>query len=427
MAADVSGAFRLGAVLLTLLIPRVSSLQKNSLPVGIISALGLTQIIGYGTLYYSFSILAPGMAMDLGLTLAEVFGVFSVSLFIGGLSATFIGRQMDRSGAATVMTIGSLVAALTLTLCAWSPSISVFAIAVILLEISSGMVQYQAAFAALVESDPRSASRSITYLTLIAGFASTIFWPISAALAQYLSWREIYVAFAALNLFVCMPLHYWIMRIGRSSRNGQPVIHTREIVPGAIPAHARRRGMILVSVAFALLGFTLAAILAHMVPMLGSLGLGAAAVVVGSLFGPAQVFSRLINMVFGKSLSPPVLAVLAAVFIVLGVLILLVAGKWLAGAVVFAICLGLGSGINSIAQGSLPLYLFGSDGYGAITGKMASARLAVGAGAPFVFAAAMENIGLDTALLANACLGAFSIAAFVAVAASTRKAATATR
>ncbi|MDX3930272.1 MAG: MFS transporter, partial [Shinella sp.] len=149
-------------------------MHKNRVPAGIVSALGLTQIIGYGTLYYSFSILAPGMAADLGLTLAEVFGVFSASLFIGGLSATYVGRQMDRIGAATVMTIGSVLAALTLALCAWSPSIAIFAVAIILLEISSGMVQYQAAFAALVESDPRSASRSITYLTLIGGFASTI-------------------------------------------------------------------------------------------------------------------------------------------------------------------------------------------------------------------------------------------------------------
>lgn len=401
-------------------------MHKTSVPAGIVSALGLTQIIGYGTLYYSFSILAPGMATDLDLTLAEVFGVFSASLFIGGLSATYIGRQMDRIGAATIMTIGSALAALTLALCAWSPSIAIFAVAVILIEISSGMVQYQAAFAALVESDPRSASRSITYLTLIGGFASTIFWPISAALSGYLSWREIYLVFAALNMFLCMPVHYWIMRVGKTASNADLAIRTRETIVGAIPPHARRRGMILVSFAFALLGFTLAAILAHMVPMLGSIGLGAAAVVIGSLFGPAQVLSRLINMVFGKNLSPPELAVLAAVLIVLGVLILLATGNWLPGAVALAICLGLGSGINSIAQGSLPLYLFGSDGYGAITGKMAAARLAVGAGAPFVFAAAMENIGLDFALLANACLGVISIAAFVAVAASSRQPATPT-
>ncbi|EEF24435.1 conserved hypothetical protein, partial [Ricinus communis] len=109
---------------------------------------------------------------------------------------------MDRIGAATVLTVGSVLSALTLMLCAWSPSVVVFALAIILLEVSSGMVQYQAAFAALVESDPKTASRSITYLTLIGGFASTIFWPISAALMGYLSWREIYLIFAALNLVI---------------------------------------------------------------------------------------------------------------------------------------------------------------------------------------------------------------------------------
>jgi MFS family permease len=402
----------------------VTSLHSSKISAGLVSALGLTQIIGYGTLYCSFSILAPGMAADLGLSLAEVFAVFSVSLFIGGLSATYIGKQMDRIGAATIMTAGSALAALTLALCAWSPSVAIFAIAIILLEVSSGMVQYQAAFAALVESDPRTAARSITYLTLIGGFASTIFWPISATLTGYLSWREIYLVFAALNLFLCMPLHFWIRSVGNKA--GETSIRPRETVIGAIPPHARRRAMVIVSFAFALLGFALAAILAHLVPMLGSIGLGAAAVVIGSLFGPAQVISRLINMVFGKNLSPPGLAVLSSVLIVFGVLILLMTGNWLPGTVAFAICLGLGSGINSIAQGSLPLYLFGSDGYGTITGKMATSRLAVGAGAPFVFAAAMENIGLSFALVANACLGTISIAAFVAVAASCRQPATAT-
>ncbi|MDH0614123.1 MULTISPECIES: arsenite efflux MFS transporter ArsK [unclassified Agrobacterium] len=401
-------------------------MHNSKVPAGIVSALGLTQIIGYGTLYYSFSILAPGMAKDLGLTLAEIFGIFSASLLIGGLSAMYIGKQMDHIGAATVMTVGSALAAFTLAICAWSPSVAVFAFAIILLEISSGMVQYQAAFATLVESEPRSASRSITYLTLIGGFASTIFWPISAALAAYLSWREIYLVFAGLNLFLCMPLHYWIMRVAKTGVNADSTIRTRETVIGTLPAHARRRSMMLVSFAFAMLGFTLSAMLAHMVPMLGSIGLGAAAVVIGSLFGPAQVLSRLINMVFGKSLLPPALAALSAILIVAGVFILMMTGDWLPGAVAFAICLGLGSGINSIAQGSLPLYLFGSDGYGAITGKMVAARLAVSAAAPFVFAAAMENVGISFALAANACLGAISIAAFVAVATSSRQPATAT-
>lgn len=394
-------------------------MHSTKVPARIVSALGVTQIIGYGTLYYSFSILAPGMAKDFGISVERVFAIFSVSLFIGGLSAPFIGRHMDRIGAATVMTLGSAFAAFTLALCAWSPSMALFALAIVMLEVSSGMVQYQAAFATLVESEPRTASRSITYLTLIGGFASTIFWPIAATLTGYLSWREIYLVFAALNLLVCMPLHYWIMRDVRNGSNTGE-IRTREVVVGALEPQARRRGMLLVSFAFALTGFTLAAILAHMVPMLGAIGLGSAAVVIGSLFGPAQVMSRLINMVFGKSLSPPALAIVSAALMVVGAVILGVSGDWLPGAVAFAICLGLGSGINSIAQGSLPLYLFGSAGYGAITGKMAAARLATGAAAPFAFAAAMNHFGTTISLFVIAALGTLGILAFIAVASSVR-------
>lgn len=387
---------------------------------GIVSALGITQIIGYGTLYYSFSILAPQIATDLSISLEQVFAVFSLSLFIGGLSAPVIGRQMDKIGAATVLTIGSALSALTLALCAWSPSVAIFAVGIILLEVSSGMVQYQAAFAALVESNPKTASRNITYLTLIGGFASTIFWPISAALLDLITWREIYLLFAALNLTLCMPVHFWIMRQGKAIKaNG--VQQAREHVVGAIPLEKRRKAMLIVSAAFAILGFTLASILAHMVPMLATLGLGSAAVVIGALFGPAQVLSRLINMVFGSRLSPPMLAVISAGLMVGGIVILGSTGSSLAGALAFAVCLGLGSGINSIAQGSLPLYLFGSEGYGAVTGKMAATRLAAGAAAPFAFAAAMAQFGIETSLFATAALGAVGIAAFASVAAWTKR------
>ena len=398
-------------------------MRSSKIPAGLVSALGVTQFIGYGTPLLQLQ--HPGVRHG-GQSRLVAGGSFLrlLRVTVHRWPVGHLYRQADKIGAATIMTNGSALAAVTLALCAWSPSVAIFAVAIILLEVSSGMVQYQAAFAALVESDPRTALRSITYLTLIGGFASTIFRPISATLTAYLSWREIYLVFAALNLLLCMPLHFWIRSLRKKA--GETSIRPRETVIDAISPHARRRAMVMVSFAFAPLGFTLAAILAHMVLMLGSIGLGATAVVIGSLFGPAQVLSRLINMVFGKNLSPPGLAVLSAVLIVFGVLVLLMTGNWLPGAVAFAICLGLGSGINSIAQGSLPLYLFGSDGYGAITGKMAAARLAVGAGAPFVFAAAMENLGLSFALVAHACLGAISIAAFVAVAASCRQPATAT-
>ncbi len=100
------------------------------------------------------------MAKDLGLSLAEVFGVFSASLFIGGLSATYIGKQMDRIGAATIMTFGSALAALTLALCAWSPSVAIFAVAIIMLEVSSGMVQYRRHWLRAIPKRPPEASHT---------------------------------------------------------------------------------------------------------------------------------------------------------------------------------------------------------------------------------------------------------------------------
>jgi MFS family permease len=378
-------------------------------------ALGLTQIIGYGTLYYSFSILAPDMAQDLGWSVDQVFGLFSASLLAGGLIAPLLGRWMDRFGAASIMAAGSAVAALTLALCAWSPSVIVFTLGLVLLEIASGMVQYQAAFAALVEIRPRSAGRSITYLTLIAGFASTLFWPVTTGLHAVMSWREIYLVYAGLNLVMCLPLHGWMARHGRSRRE-RDLTHAPAPVIGALEPLQRRLGFYLVALAFALQGFTLSAILVHMVPMLIGIGLGAVSVTVGALFGPAQVASRLVNMIIGTNLTPPALATLSAVLIVGAVVILQLSGNWLPGAVVFAVMLGLGSGINSIAQGSLPLWLFGSEGYGALTGRMASVRLIAGAAAPFAFSMMITRSGMSGALLVVALLGALGVAAFWAVA-----------
>ncbi|MFP5076644.1 arsenite efflux MFS transporter ArsK [Rhizobium sp. YIM 134829] len=379
-----------------------------------ISALGLTQIVGYGTLYYSFPILAPSIAADLGLRLDLVFGIYSLSLLAGGLCAPVIGRRLDRHGAASVMAVGSLLSALLFVLSAWSPSLAIFVLAIVLQQIAAGMVQYQAAFAALVQLDAQRAPRTITALTLIAGFASSLFWPISAGLSGWLSWRDIHLVFAALHLALCLPLHLWLRgrgpleRPSGSAPNGAAVI-------GVLAPAARRRGMVLVGLGFAVVGFTLTAFLAHLVPLLQSMDHGAAAVGIAALFGPAQVLSRVLTIVIGPRLSPPGLAALSGLLIVLGVLILAGGGAYPIGAVASTLCLGLGSGINSIAQGSLPLHLFGSQAYGLVTGKLAAARLAFGAAAPFLFAFLLQALGSGPALLLSAGLGALGFLAFLAV------------
>ncbi|PLP59124.1 MFS transporter [Mesorhizobium loti] len=381
----------------------------------IIWGLGLTQIIGYGSLYYSFPILAPQMARDFSWSTEWVFGAFSASLLLGGLAAPSIGRWMDRYGAGQMMSLGSVIAAIALVLCAFAPERITFVAGLVAVEVASAFVLYNAAFALLVQITPQNAQRSITHLTLIAGFASTLFWPITSALLQHMSWREVYLVFAGINLLVCLPIHLWLSSIMKADRRLAAASTRANVVIGTIPAEDRPRAFLLMATGFALEGFVLSAVLIHMVPLLTTVGLGASAVLVGTVFGPSQVFSRFTNMVFGKAVSPLFLAVISASLLVAGMAVLLASAPSFIGAVAFAILFGLGAGLTSIVQGSLPLHLFGSDGYGALLGKISAARLLASAVAPFVFAFLLGQAGTWSALCAAIALAIGAGVAFAGI------------
>lgn len=382
-------------------------------PIAAIAALGVTQIIGYGTLYYSFSILAADMARDLGWPTEWIFGALSAALLIGGLTAPWLGRWIDRFGAGKIMTAGSMLAAAALAGCASAPTAVAFVAALIVLEVASNLVQYGAAFALLVQIRPHAAQRSITYLTLIAGFASTVFWPITSALHAHMPWQGVYLVFAGLNLLVCLPLHAWLshgLAKGRRSASAPP-----RHIKGSLPATSRPLGLALMVIAFSLQNLIAAAVLVHMVPLLSGLGLGATAAIVGTLFGPSQVLSRFINMVFGGKLSPLMLAIISASLMTIGVVVLDSTAPSIAGAVAFAVIFGMGNGLFSIVTGSLPLTLFGSDGYGRLQGRVMSARLIVSAVAPFALSVAMVNIGIACSLGAMALLGGAALIVLAAI------------
>ena len=382
------------------------------LPIGAIAALGVTQIIGYGTLYYSFSILAPDMAASLAWSQEWIFGALSIALLVGGLSAPWLGVLIDRIGAGRVMTIGSAVAAAALAACAFAPGKGSYVAALIAIEVAANLVQYGAAFALLVQLRPAVAQQSITYLTLIAGFASTIFWPITSALHAQLSWQNVYLVFAGLNLMVCLPLHAWLSHGLTVSRREAATNPTAPVLGSLAPSH-RRMGFALMTTAFAVQYLASASVLVHMVPLLAGLGLGTTAALVSTLFGPSQVASRLINMLFGTRLDAIHLAMISAAFIPAGTLILELTAPAIPGAMVFAVVFGMGNGLLSIVTGTLPLALFGSDGYGKLQGKMMAARLIVSASAPFLMALAIEWLGIALSLSAIVALGLLALSLFI--------------
>ncbi|OBQ73369.1 arsenite efflux MFS transporter ArsK [Mesorhizobium erdmanii] len=390
-------------------------MNDAKIPASAIWALGATQIIGYGTLYYSYSILAPAMAAELAWSQQWVFAVLSVSLLASAVLAPFAGSLADRIGAGRLMVPGSLAAAGALLICALAPGRAGFALGVLAMELASCFVLYSTAFVAIVQLG--GARRGITHLTLIAGFASTLFWPLTTLLHQHLGWREVLILFAALNAFVCLPIHWWLARLsGRIGKARERIIPATSGMSATTPSRRWSPLFVLVLAGFAIEGFMLSAVLVQMVPLLSLVGLGGASVLVASLFGPSQVASRLVNMLFGRGLTQTSLALGATGALAGGLAVLLVVAPSVPGAMLFAVLFGFGSGLMSIVGGTLPLELFGQERYGSYVGWITAARQFSSAFAPFGLTLMISGLGVFPALWLNVVVGLFGIAAFAAVA-----------
>lgn len=377
-----------------------------------ILALGATQIVGYGTCYYSYAILAPAVARDLQITPQIVFGIFSAALLAGGLISPLSGKLMDRFGSARLMSYGSpAVAALLFGLSA-SPNVYVFGALVIMIEIAATLVLYNAAFATLAQIGGGNARRAITYLTLIAGFASTLFWPLSGWLLGATGWRATFDLFAVLNLLVAFPLHIWLARFSATRGTASPAVPTGGPAPAATLALSGREGriaFIAVAISFALSNLVAASFAVHLVSTLQMVGLGTSAYAIAMVMGPSQVLIRLTDAVFWKELHPLTVAIIGASALAIAPLCLLF-GQSIAIAVVFAALFGFGQGLESIVAGTVPLVLFERQRYGEYLGRLAAARLLLGAAAPFAFAALVATVGLGATLAALAACGLVAVA-----------------
>ncbi len=394
----------------------------------LIGALGATQVIGYGTLYYAFAVLAPAITADFGWPPEWTYGGFAIGLLAGGLAAPFIGRMVDRHGARLVMTAGSVLAGLCLIGLAMARGPVSYVLAMCALEIVSCMVFYDAAFAALTQARGAGARRSISQLTLIGGFASTLFWPLTTWLLPVHDWRTIYLIYAALQVLVCAPLHWLLLP------RGAPVRQAVAPAPGGIAApaqtyltgRARRHAFLLLALAFSLQGFVVSAMSVHMLGMLQGLGFSAAlAVAVGAMVGPSQVSGRLAEMLFGASLAPSTTAWVSAALMPFGFALLLLGGAATMLAGLFAIAYGVSMGLGSIVRGTVPLQLFGPDGYGAVLGKLSAPGLAIKAAAPLAFAVLLTRAGTTPSLILLVALSALAALALYMLARELRPVTTA--
>jgi predicted MFS family arabinose efflux permease len=375
----------------------------------VVIALGSAQTLAWGSTYYLPAILAAPMARDLGVSTGLVFGAFSTALLVAAVLGPLAGRRIDLFGGRDVLTVSSLVFAAGLgTLGAAQGAGTLFA-GWLVIGIGMAMGLYEAAFSTLAGIYGREARGAITGITLLAGLASTICWPISAHLEIEVGWRMACFFWAAAHLAIGLPLNRFLVPVGT-----QPIpLATDEAAHGALgaPSGSQNRAMPLLAVVFAVTWFTSTAMAAHLPRLLQEAGASAGmAVAAAALVGPAQVAGRLLEFGVLQRFHPLLSARLAAIAHPLGALAIIAFGA--PAAVAFTVLHGAGNGILTIAKGTLPLAIFGPSGYGLRQGiLMAPARFGQ-AGAPFLFAVLMERFS-TLALLLSTALGLAALAALL--------------
>jgi len=374
-----------------------------------VTALGLAQTLAWASSYYLPAMLAAPMARDLGVSVPTVFAAFSVALVVSALLGPYAGRAIDRWGGRPVLMGTNLVFALGLAGLGTAQSPVWMFAAWVVLGIGMGSGLYEAAFAALVRLYGHHSRGAITGVTLFAGFASTVGWPLSTFLEAHVGWRGACLVWAGLHLVLGLPLN---ASLPKASAIAAPAADTP--VGEGTPANATpARAAYLLSLVFAVTWFISTAMAAHLPRLLMAGGATlAVAVLVGSLVGPAQVAARLLEFGFLRRLHPLFSARLATLMHPLGVLLLAVFGA--PAAALFGVLHGAGNGILTIAKGTLPLAIFGPEGYGHRQGVlMVPARIAQ-AFAPWLFGLCLDRWGVG-ALCLSAALGIVAFAALLAL------------
>ena len=371
--------------------------------VRVVTSLGVAQTLAWASSYYLPAVLAAPLARDIGVATPTVFAAFSAALLVSAALGPHVGQAIDRWGGRSVLIGTNLVFAMGLVaLGVVQGPWGLFA-AWAILGIGMGSGLYEAAFAALVRLYGTSSRPAITGITLIAGFASTVGWPLSALLETHIGWRGACLTWAALHLLVGVPLNAMLPRV-----DPLPAEPAAEALPASVTTQATTRAGALLAVAFAATWFVSTAMAAHLPQLLQASGASlAVAVGVAALVGPAQVAGRMLEFGLLRRIHPLWSARAAALMHPVGAAVLTMAGA--PAASVFALLHGAGNGILTIAKGTLPLVLFGPSGYGHRQGwLMVPARLAQ-ALAPWLFGLLLSQWGVG-ALWLSAGIGLVAFA-----------------
>ena len=339
--------------------------------------LGITQIIGWGSGFYLPAILAVPISLSIGISTETFFWAFTLSLLVSGLLGPQVGKAIDGLGGRKVLPVGSVAFAIGLALLATANSTPQLFIAWIFIGIGGSMGNYDAAFATAVNFFGNKSNNVIAGITVIAGFSSTIAWPLTQLLFDSFSWQAAVWVWFGLHLLVGLPLH---LTIPRSEKRVVPDLTgpIRKLVKNRFRIEPL---LIVFALMFALEGFIVSAVNTTLPFMLSELGASIELALIASVvLGPSQVLARVVLVALGTRATPLWVATISIVAHPLGVAAIWILGDQ--GLLLFVVLHGIGVGLNPFIRGSLPLLFYGPDRFGQRQGRVMMLSKVVSAFSP---------------------------------------------
>ena len=377
----------------------------------VVSVLGAGMILSWGSSFYLVAVLASPIAADTGWPLSWIVGALSIGFVTSGLVSPRVGEVIERRGGRPVLAAGAVFMALGLFGLTLAPSLPFYVLAWIVLGVGMGAGLYGPAMATLGWLYGADARHSITVLTLLGGLASTACWPVGAYLVETIGWRGTCASFAFLDLVVLLPLYlFGIPREPQEAAGSSSHIETA--APDAdrhdlLSPERRRILLTLVTTSLTLSSGIVSAVGVHRLTVLQARGIAVgAAVALGTLVGPSQGAARVLEMLIGTRFHPVWTMIASSTLGMAGLALLFGDVRF---AAIGLVTYGGGVGLASIVRGTLPLALFGPEGYATIMGRLGRPILIAFAAAPFVASVIFDQFGATSLLFALLVVAAVNV------------------
>ncbi len=377
-----------------------------------------TRLIGWGTTFYSPSVLMQALDRDLGLNAEIVFGGITILLVTGALVAPAIGRVLDREGTRRSMCVGAIICALGFAVLSMAQGPISYLASWFVIGIGHAMSLANVGNVAVAQLMGERTRRVIGLMMLVTGLSSSLFWPLTAILMDAFGWRATLLVFAAMQLFIVLPIYAAVPRF-----HGHPVPAAAGTAPassletGRVEPGKRRMAFWLTAFAFSASGLVSWGLPLHLISLFREGGLTQTeAVWIATLGGPATIVARAIDATLGERLPVERVALFGLLLGPLCCLILPLAPKGIVAAGIFVAVFNAALGVISVARATLPLALFGRRGFAAMLGQLTVPQNIAFAVAPLLFAVLIERLGASATLIFSAVIQFFGFFAMLALA-----------